>query len=62
MCANDAAFRLAVAQLEVNMYTVRSCLLYTALEMKVGWKYVYLRFQSVPRSKHTPSQLYKPVN
>ena len=57
MCSNDAAFRQAIVQLEVNIrvYTVRGCLLCKALKTKVDRKYVYLNTQSVPRSKHSVS-------
>jgi hypothetical protein len=45
MCSNDAAFRLAIVQLEVNIRAgLPACLLSTALKMKVDRKYLYLGF------------------
>jgi hypothetical protein len=33
-----------------------------ALKTKVNLNYVHLNIQFIPRSKHTTSQLYKPVS
>ena len=40
------------------------CYVYGSVSLNpwTGWLVFYIKIQSVPRSKHSPSQLYKPVS